>query len=178
MLEAKTTEAFRTLLRIDALRVTNGRKAPPASDPGIHDSRQWSQGVPLWLLQAMEAHRGLRPGQEAPVLLGVGLNKDYLAEEVGFEPTVALRPQRFSRPSDSSALALLPDVLTWTVAGQALTSTLTSYSVASPIRERTPNWATWSNRPRSASSGRYEPASSKRLWPLRGTWLYSIGCDD
>src|SRR5580704_19318836 len=29
------------------------------------------------------------------------------AEEVGFEPTVALRPQRFSRPSDSSALALL-----------------------------------------------------------------------
>jgi hypothetical protein len=30
-----------------------------------------------------------------------------LAEEVGFEPTVALRPQRFSRPSDSSTLALL-----------------------------------------------------------------------
>ena len=30
-----------------------------------------------------------------------------LAEEVGFEPTVTLRPQRFSRPSDSSALALL-----------------------------------------------------------------------
>jgi hypothetical protein len=29
------------------------------------------------------------------------------AEEVGFEPTVALRPQRFSRPSDSSTLALL-----------------------------------------------------------------------
>ncbi len=29
------------------------------------------------------------------------------AEEVGFEPTVTLRPQRFSRPSDSSALALL-----------------------------------------------------------------------
>ena len=33
-----------------------------------------------------------------------------VAEEVGFEPTVTLRPQRFSRPSDSSALALLPDV--------------------------------------------------------------------
>jgi hypothetical protein len=31
----------------------------------------------------------------------------HRAEEVGFEPTVALRPQRFSRPSDSSALALL-----------------------------------------------------------------------
>ena len=30
-----------------------------------------------------------------------------MAEEVGFEPTVALRPQRFSRPSDSSTLALL-----------------------------------------------------------------------
>jgi hypothetical protein len=29
------------------------------------------------------------------------------AEEVGFEPTVTLRPQRFSRPSDSSTLALL-----------------------------------------------------------------------
>ena len=30
-----------------------------------------------------------------------------MAEGVGFEPTVALRPQRFSRPSHSSALATL-----------------------------------------------------------------------
>ena len=37
----------------------------------------------------------------------VGSKERHLAEEVGFEPTVALRPQRFSRPSDSSALALL-----------------------------------------------------------------------
>ena len=38
---------------------------------------------------------------------GVMLYFRTRAEEVGFEPTVALRPQRFSRPSDSSALALL-----------------------------------------------------------------------
>ncbi len=30
-----------------------------------------------------------------------------LAEGVGFEPTVILQPQRFSRPSHSSALATL-----------------------------------------------------------------------
>ena len=33
------------------------------------------------------------------------LTAGFLAEEVGFEPTVGTNPQRFSRPSHSAALA-------------------------------------------------------------------------
>ncbi len=34
------------------------------------------------------------------------------AEGVGFEPTVGVSPQRFSRPSDSATLASLQELLT------------------------------------------------------------------
>src|ERR1700678_541140 len=36
-----------------------------------------------------------------------------MAEGVGFEPTVGVSPQRFSRPSDSATLASLQVVLSW-----------------------------------------------------------------
>jgi hypothetical protein len=57
-----------------------------------------------------------RASKEArPLSTAWVLNRNYLAEEVGFEPTVALRPQRFSRPSDSSTLALLRVLPTWPI---------------------------------------------------------------
>lgn len=43
----------------------------------------------------------LNPGAET------ALTRGSMAEEVGFEPTVSLHPQRFSRPSHSAALAFL-----------------------------------------------------------------------
>src|SRR5215211_2253797 len=48
--------------------------------------------------------RGLPPAGRDTVAPSWG----GMAEGVGFEPTVALRPQRFSRPSHSSALATFP----------------------------------------------------------------------
>ncbi len=47
------------------------------------------------------------PGQWTRAYLCQSSKENYLAEGVGFEPTVDIRPQRFSRPSDSAALASL-----------------------------------------------------------------------
>jgi site-specific DNA recombinase len=46
-------------------------------------------------------------GWQSGVLSLVGSKENPLAEGVGFEPTVPLRTQRFSRPSDSATLASL-----------------------------------------------------------------------
>ena len=46
--------------------------------------------------------------REPPNRLAVGAS----AEGVGFEPTVGVSPQRFSRPSDSATLASLQELLT------------------------------------------------------------------
>ena len=101
---ARPTQPFQTLLRTDALQA-KGARAKKALANLVHDSTDWIEGRPKWIVEA--EGRGARSGRSTPVFSGLGLNKDYLAEEVGFEPTVAVRPQRFSRPSDSSALALL-----------------------------------------------------------------------
>ncbi len=87
-LRAKPTEAFRTLLRVDALR-PRGRSAQQVAAGELHDSREWQDGSPRWLVE------DAKPGQtnerrSTPVFGAVGLNEDYLAEGVGFEPTVRM----------------------------------------------------------------------------------------
>ncbi len=69
---------------------------------------RWPLGGAPWGPVVVSPRLGVRPDG---FQLGVGwyFNQHPTAEEVGFEPTVALRPQRFSRPSDSSTLALLQD---------------------------------------------------------------------
>ena len=86
-LAAKPTEWFQALLRSDALR-PRGRRAPAAMSSELHHSQDWSQGAPSWL-QATNGQKGRSRHGSAPVFSGLGLNKTYLAEEVGFEPTVA-----------------------------------------------------------------------------------------
>ncbi len=79
------------------------------------------------------------------------------AEEVGFEPTVTLRPQRFSRPSDSSALALLQ----WTYArraGVGPNRVQTGYleGVPGSVRERSPGvWRVRVSTGRDPVTGRW-----------------------
>jgi site-specific DNA recombinase len=112
-LQAKPTEAFRPLLRTDALEVpgADGQKAPSAA---LHDSRDWVDGRPRWLV-AQEAKQGQSSkGRPTPVFSGLGLNKDYLAEGVGFEPTVRMtyngfrdRPIRpLSHPSGGNSIGV------------------------------------------------------------------------
>ena len=87
---AKPTEAFLTLLRIDALRVKNGRKPAPEGS-ALHDSAQWQDGVPAWLADAFKTNTKKRSSssrRSTPVFSDLGLNDDYSAEGVGFEPTV------------------------------------------------------------------------------------------
>jgi len=93
---AKPTEFFRTLLRVDALRVKNGRgsRGPEASD--LHDSAEWQEGVPTWLADAFSKPKGQSSlSHSTPVFSGLGLNEDYLAEGVGFEPTEACTSRLF-----------------------------------------------------------------------------------
>ncbi len=84
--KARPTEPFRTLLRTDALQANGGRNGKPLARL-LHDSTEWVDGRPRWISEA-EARRATS-GRPTPVLSGLGLNKNYLAEEVGFEPTVA-----------------------------------------------------------------------------------------
>jgi site-specific DNA recombinase len=102
----KPTEWFRRLLSADALQPVEAKQLGTSSLE-VHDSSHWDGGVPSWLAELGKQKGWSSTNRSTPVFPGVGLNMNYLAEEVGFEPTVALRPQRFSRPSDSSALALL-----------------------------------------------------------------------
>ena len=81
---ARPTEPFRTLLRTDALQAKGVRTKKAVSNM-VHDSMEWVNGRPRWLVEAET--RRTKPGRPTPVLSGLGLNKDYLAEGVGFEPT-------------------------------------------------------------------------------------------
>jgi site-specific DNA recombinase len=110
---ARPTEFFRTLLRVDAVRVMGGRKRAPEPTE-LHDSRQWQDGVPAWLADAFKEakmKKGSGGNRPTPVSLGMGLKEDYLAEGVGFEPTVPIghngfrdRPIRpLSHPSGRKA---------------------------------------------------------------------------
>jgi hypothetical protein len=85
---AKPTEFFRTLLRIDALRVKNGRGSRGPAPSDVHDSTEWQDGAPKWLVEASKPKGSSSSSRSTPVFRGLGLNKDYLAEGVGFEPTV------------------------------------------------------------------------------------------
>ena len=63
-------------------------------------------------LHKTNINKGRPKNKKSPVKSGLfglyGIVLDYhLAERVGFEPTVHLRAQRFSRPSDSTTLAPL-----------------------------------------------------------------------
>ena len=53
------------------------------------------------------AYQRRGPGRMTRSLPLLGSKERHLAESVGFEPTVSRNPQRFSRPSHSSALAAL-----------------------------------------------------------------------
>jgi site-specific DNA recombinase len=105
-LTAKPTEAFRTLLRTDALK-PRGPVAQSPAPTGLHDSNEWKDGVPRWLAE-LDMNQGQNDeSRSTPVFGDMGLNEDYLAEGVGFEPT-GLITRRFSRPVHSSALPSLP----------------------------------------------------------------------
>jgi hypothetical protein len=104
---ARPTEAFWTFLRTDALTPTAGEPEGASGPAELHDSRDWVDSRPKWLVEA-ETKRGQScKSSSTPVFWGLGLNSDYLAEGVGFEPT-GLVTQRFSRPSQLSALPSLP----------------------------------------------------------------------
>jgi site-specific DNA recombinase len=108
---AKPTEFFRSLLRIDALRVKNGRGNTRGPDPrDVHDSAEWQEGVPAWLAEAFRKSQGRNSsGRSTPVFSGMGLNEDYLAEGVGFEPTGTGAPRLFkSRAFVRSAIPPFP----------------------------------------------------------------------
>jgi site-specific DNA recombinase len=93
-LTAKPTEWFRQFLRTDILKPRSG--VSQGSDPaGLHDSQAWEEGVPRWLAE-IEKKQGQSSGScSTPVFQGLGLNKGYLAERVGFEPTVPCRTHDF-----------------------------------------------------------------------------------
>ena len=59
-LRAKPTEAFRTLLRVDALRPRNRSAQLVASAGEFHDSGQWQDGTPRWLVEDMKQGRTTR----------------------------------------------------------------------------------------------------------------------
>jgi site-specific DNA recombinase len=73
-LTAKPTEWFQALLRTDALRAS-GRRRVFKVDPTLHDSREWADGIPKWLIATQQKARSV-------IASGLGLNKNYLAEEV------------------------------------------------------------------------------------------------
>jgi hypothetical protein len=105
-LEAKPTEAFRTFLRTDALRPADSSiETVQTSD--LHDSREWVDGRPRWLAEAEAKQGPSSVSRSTPVFSGLGLNKDYLAEREGFEPSDPLPGQLISSESDSAALAPL-----------------------------------------------------------------------
>ncbi len=93
--EAKPTEMFKTLLRNDLLEDRAARKSGQAerqtsTEEGsmLHDSREWLDGCPGWIQDLNLARSFRRPTGGGSALLGLGLNTDYLAERVGFEPTI------------------------------------------------------------------------------------------
>ncbi len=95
-LVAKPTEWFRTLLRTDALRPRGSRGLGVTEAAEVHDSREWHDGAPAWISQ-LEQKQGRSGsfGRPTPVSLALGLNQDYLAEGVGFEPTGTGVPKVF-----------------------------------------------------------------------------------
>jgi site-specific DNA recombinase len=98
-LTAQPTEVFRSLLRTDALRVKAGRGGPKptSSDPPVHDSREWEDGIPRWIVELTKDKKKGSSSESRPTLpyCGLGLNKTYLAEGVGFEPTEACTSRLF-----------------------------------------------------------------------------------
>ena len=113
---AKPTDWFRSLLRTDALTPRSGRGAQVPASGDLHDSREWQDGLPAWLAVRESKQGSDSSRRPTPVLSGLGLNKDYLAEGVGFEPTVGRthngfrdRPIRpLSHPSVPGQGAYLP----------------------------------------------------------------------
>jgi site-specific DNA recombinase len=94
-LTAKPTEWFRQFLRTDALQpVSRSRRLTPASTD-LHDSNQWQDGSPRWVIEEQAKQGQNRSDGSTPVFQGLGLNKGYLAEEVGFEPTDPCRSHDF-----------------------------------------------------------------------------------
>ena len=85
---AKPTYWFRSLLRTDALTPRSGRGAHMPASGDLHDSREWQDGLPAWLAVRESKQGSDSSRRPTPVLSGLGLNKDYLAERGGFEPPV------------------------------------------------------------------------------------------
>ncbi len=92
--EAEPTDLFGLLLRTDFVLAANGTDAALVSgSPPLHRNIDWANGRPVNLGKVHgrghvrgPERTGPRTRQRNP--LGVGLNKHYLAEGVGFEPTV------------------------------------------------------------------------------------------
>ena len=98
-LEAKPTEFFEALLRADALRVKNGRaprKTKAAASP-THDSREWDDGIPKWIVELGPTKRQGSNRRRCPrsVLSQLGLNEHYLAEGGGIRTPGGLHLTRF-----------------------------------------------------------------------------------
>ena len=89
---AKPTEWFRSLLRTDALTPRSGRGAQVPPSGNLHDSRECQDGLPAWLAARKDKQGPDSSRRPTPVLSGLGLNKEYLAEREGFEPSVRNKP--------------------------------------------------------------------------------------
>jgi hypothetical protein len=81
-LVAKPTEAFRTLLRTDVLR-PRGEASKHTQPSEMHDSREWVNGRPRWMVEAETKQGQSSESRPTPVFSGLGLNEDYLAESLG-----------------------------------------------------------------------------------------------
>ncbi len=88
LLRAKPTEAFRTLLRTDALELPDAHGQVQSAE--LHDSRDWVDGRPRWLAEEEAKQGQSSESRSTPIFSRLGLNKGYLAEGVGFEPTVRM----------------------------------------------------------------------------------------
>ena len=104
---AGPTETFRMFLRADACAPAAGEPEGASGPAALHDSREWVDSRPKWPVEAETRQGQSCKSSPIPVYWCLGSNSDYLAEGVGFEPT-GLITQRFSRPSQSSALPSLP----------------------------------------------------------------------
>jgi hypothetical protein len=87
-LTAKPTEWFRQLLRTDVLRPAGSASPRLSTAKERHDSGDWEGGVPQWIVEEQAQQGQSSESRTTPVFQGLGLNKGYLAEGVGFEPTV------------------------------------------------------------------------------------------